>query len=1040
VGLTTNDLVYDPVSRLILASTSSGGGSLTTINPVAGTVGTSYVIGGSPGALVIADDGSYIHAVVDDGTAVQRFNMQTHTGDLKFVMPGQGTQYPRKVRNLYAIPERPDSVLLARYYPGLSPPADGTWVYSSGVALPDHVGEGAGTGGPDIIAINEIGDCAYGYQNSVSSFGFWSMGIDNNGVHGTGGFAWGGMLSGFNVGRIAAAKGKLFTDRGEIKDLATAASLGSFAGAGNFLLSANEDRLYSVSYENSTEVLRAYDLDTLALVGSATVTGVTGGTGSLTRFGGAGLAFRTSTQVVAVQTSLVPAAWALTGGGNWGSNINWTNGVYPRLAGETANFGESITAPATVTVASAVTVGKMKFGNTNSYTIAGPQAITMQMTGGNAMISVSSGSHAITANMLLASDTKVSVTNAAETLALNGVIGGSGALTKGGSGNVTLGAPNSYNGETRIAAGTLTVAHVQALQGSTVSLSGGTLNLNGLSATLGGLSGAGNLAVPDGRTLTVGANNADTTFAGTISGTGANLAKTGSGTLALSGSNTYSGATAINQGTLRLAYQAPAGAVARWTFDNTTADATGNGHDGTLYGGTFIAGTVGSGAVNLVGNGQWVGVPWHSAFGLNSYTVSTWVNINAPAPAPNGSFSLLGTRNGGESTFDYKVWSNGIHGDVGDGNGWISTAVDINAGDTGSNGRGGVLTPGQWYMITYAIDDAAKQMRLYIDGDLKKTIAYTGTPLFMKSGQTLGIGRANWEESTNAKLDDVYVYGRALGAAEITQLYRQAGPNANALPDTSPVSVAGNAVLDLNGNSETIGPLSGAGRITLGAGNLTVNCVAPGTPFSGSIAGTGAVVKSGIEALTLSGANTYTGPTSVIAGTLLVNSPGSLVSPVTVGDSGTLGGTGTAASVTVNSGGHIAPGNSIGTLALTGGLSLANGAKLDFELGALGSSDLISMPSSTLTLSGQQFTDFTFTPLSGFGPGTYTLIDAAGISGGLGLITTGTINGLSATLAVDTVHNDLVLNVVPEPSTLALLAVAALGHVLLTWRLRTRHT
>jgi hypothetical protein len=118
-------------------------------------------------------------------------------------------------------------------------------------------------------------------------------------------------------------------------------------------------------------------------------------------------------------------------------------------------------------------------------------------------------------------------------------------------------------------------------------------------------------------------------------------------------------------------------------------------------------------------------------------------------------------------------------------------------------------------------------------------------------------------------------------------------------------------------------------------------------------------------------------------------------------------------------------------------LSLASGAKLDFELGALDGSDLISMPSSTLTLSGQQFADFTFTPLSGFGPGTYTLIDARGINGGLGLITTGTINGLSATLAVDTVHNDLVLNVVPEPGTLALLAIGALSLVALTRFRRT---
>ncbi len=67
----------------------------------------------------------------------------------------------------------------------------------------------------------------------------------------------------------------------------------------------------------------------------------------------------------------------------------------------------------------------------------------------------------------------------------------------------------------------------------------------------------------------------------------------------------------------------------------------------------------------------------------------------------------------------------------------------------------------------------------------------------------------------------------------------------------------------------------------------------------------------------------------------------------------------------------------------------------------------------------------TFTPLSGFAPGDYMLIDAGSISGGLGANVGGTIDGLPATLAVQ--GNDVVLHVVPEPATLALLAGGAIG-------------
>ena len=86
----------------------------------------------------------------------------------------------------------------------------------------------------------------------------------------------------------------------------------------------------------------------------------------------------------------------------------------------------------------------------------------------------------------------------------------------------------------------------------------------------------------------------------------------------------------------------------------------------------------------------------------------------------------------------------------------------------------------------------------------------------------------------------------------------------------------------------------------------------------------------------------------------------------------------------------------------------------------------------SLALNNQQFTDFNFTWTANFGPGLYNLIDFASSSGSLGSNTSGTIDGLPATLSLQ--GNDLVLNVVPEPSTLALLGVAVLA--LIGWARR----
>src|SRR6516164_4517392 len=94
----------------------------------------------------------------------------------------------------------------------------------------------------------------------------------------------------------------------------------------------------------------------------------------------------------------------------------------------------------------------------------------------------------------------------------------------------------------------------------------------------------------------------------------------------------------------------------------------------------------------------------------------------------------------------------------------------------------------------------------------------------------------------------------------------------NAFSSVSAFTVASGATLDLAGFDQTIGSLAGAGAVTLGSATLTTNGDGSDTTFSGTISGSGGLVKIGEGTLTLLGNNSYTGGTPLNEGTLAVGS------------------------------------------------------------------------------------------------------------------------------------------------------------------------
>jgi len=194
-----------------------------------------------------------------------------------------------------------------------------------------------------------------------------------------------------------------------------------------------------------------------------------------------------------------------------------------------------------------------------------------------------------------------------QVLNITAAISGSGPLSidynsgsSNSKGTIRLSAANSYSGELKVLNSPYTTAlqlnNLDALKYATLTVentgaTGVGFNAGAGTYNVGALQGAvttGTIATSTGIILSVGSKNTTTAFSGVISGAGS-LAKVGTGTLTLSGANSYSGGTTVSQGTLALG--------ASEVLANTGAL--------TLSGGTFAQGagfTETLGALNLTAN------------------------------------------------------------------------------------------------------------------------------------------------------------------------------------------------------------------------------------------------------------------------------------------------------------------------------------------------------------------------------------------------------------------------------------------------------
>jgi len=636
----------------------------------------------------------------------------------------------------------------------------------------------------------------------------------------------------------------------------------------------------------------------------------------------------------------------------------------------------------------------------------------------------------------------------------SGRITGGMSLVKSGTGNLTL-APtlivnpgasatqentaNTFTGTTRINAGTLTLsAHSgtdsQALSQSTYDTdSAGTLSFGTMtSAGFGALSGSGGLVLENASaaavTLSLGGGDTTSSYAaGNLSGAGG-LAKVGTGTLMLSGTNTYSGNTAVSAGTLRIA-----STNALPGFDTAGRYSVADGATllvGDAIDNATVATMLGTG--NFAANGR---IGFDTSAGDRTYSDPITGSVGVFKTGGNtlsltGSNTLGGIRVMG-GTLAFQATANLA------GTGQVilnNSAVQFNGGSSNGNVSNRTIVlegPGR-------IQADANQFTLSaIQGPGQLTLG-PGSALFVLNSTGTYAGGTVIEAGASMAVAQNTAFGTGPIRFEGGGLRSTQG-SARTLANS--VTLAGNVTfLSSGANVDRDVTFTGPVAIEGGSRTITVNT----SPFAGETGiflngvvgdagNTLGLTKAGPGTLVLGGANTYGGATAISAGTLRLTN---------------------AAAVGGSSGLSIASGASLDLAALGSGLTLLTGQSLGGAGSILGDlvfgsgSKLVFSTTDTLAMSGGTASFFAGTPGSQFGiddligissstpTGTYTLISGTVDTTNLDNLGSANAYDLGAGVSAYFMQGSLQVIVVPEPESMT--AVAAGLAAVAAWLRRRR--